>query len=84
MISTEHIPQNSRTSDEDFTIEHFKKLLQLAKKNYQVVSYTDIPWGKRFLLWRHDLDYSLNSGLILAKTEYELGLKATYFFEGTV
>jgi hypothetical protein len=63
----------------DFTISHYRELCVLAVKNYSIASYRDIPFGERFILWRHDIDISLNRALVLAKTERELGIKATYF-----
>ena len=80
MISTENIALNQNTFDEDFTELHYRDLIRLAVKGYRVASYGDIPWGERFLLWRHDIDYSLNRSLALAKCENKEGLKATYFF----
>lgn len=79
MIAAENKPLNTATSDADFTISHYRELCQLAVKQYLIADYGHIPWGKRFILWRHDMDYSLNRGLMLAKIEYEIGLKATYF-----
>jgi len=79
MISAQNKALNELTADTDFTIEHYRLLLQLAIKNYKVVSYANIPWGERFVLWRHDMDYSMNRGLALARIEAELGVKATYF-----
>ncbi len=79
MISTENKALNFSTNDDDFTIEHYKELLDLSLKNYQVVDYKNIPWGKRFLIWRHDLDYSINRALELAKIEAKKRMKATYF-----
>jgi len=63
----------------DFTTIEYRKLLKLAKKNYDFASYNSIPWKKKFVLWRHDVDASLNRGLALAKIEHEEGLKSTYF-----
>lgn len=79
MISAENNPVNQATTDSDFTVEHYRKLLRVAIKGYRLVDYSDIPWGSRFLLWRHDIDYSLNRALVLAKLEHLEGLKATYF-----
>ena len=79
MISADNKPLNSTTSDSDFTSEHYRQLCQLAIKNYSTASYLKVPWGQRFVLWRHDMDYSLNRGLSLAKIEHEYGIKATYF-----
>ncbi len=64
---------------QDFTISHYIELLELAKKNYSFASYSKIPWGTKFILWRHDVDHSLNRALKLAKIENELGIISTYF-----
>ena len=79
MISADNKPLNDRSCDSDFTESHYRELCQLAVKHYPIADYRHIPWGKRFVLWRHDMDYSLNRGLALAKAEHDLGLKATYF-----
>lgn len=79
MISSENIAANVSTSDTDFTIEHYRKLLKLATANWEVVQYDAIPWGSRYVLWRHDIDYSLNRSLALARIEKEESVRATYF-----
>jgi hypothetical protein len=79
MISAENKSENPMPDDEDFTLGHYRELCNLAVANYPVADYNHIPWGRRFILWRHDLDFSLNRGLALAKIEAEVGLKATYF-----
>ena len=56
MISTENKVLNYATAADDFTVEHYRQLLQLAKTNYMPACYTDIPWGNRFVLWRHDAE----------------------------
>lgn len=79
MISAYNQPLNAMANDSDFTVDHYKALLDLATKNYPIVRYSNIPYGERFLLWRHDCDYSLNRALSLAKLEHEHGVIATYF-----
>lgn len=64
---------------DDFTVQHYEQIVALAKSKWPVVDYHSIPFGKRFLLWRHDCDYSLNRALKLAHIEAAAGLKATYF-----
>lgn len=64
---------------EDFTISGYQHLVRLALQKYPQASYQDIPWGGRFILWRHDVDLSLNRSVSLARIEAEEGLKATYF-----
>lgn len=71
--------KNNQISDIDFTVESYKELLRLALKSYAIVNYQKIPWGKRFILWRHDCDFSLNRALALARIEASIGVKATYF-----
>lgn len=79
MISSENLPSNNNTNDEDFTLENYRELLKLAKFGWAILDYKNIDWGQKFILWRHDIDYSLNCSLKLAKIEYEEGVKATYF-----
>jgi len=79
MISSEYNPKNTTTCDVDFRLRHYWELCRLAVKNYPIASYQQIPWGNSFCLWRHDIDFSLNRGLALAKIEHEIGIKATYF-----
>lgn len=79
MITSDNKPQLNTTSDEQFTEEHYRNLLCLAKASYRFVTYDAIPWGSRFVLWRHDLDYSINRAAALAKIEAEEGVVATYF-----
>jgi hypothetical protein len=79
VISSENVPISRESSDGDFTLDSYRELLVLAKKSYTFASYSDIPWGQRFLLWRHDCDFSLNRAFALARIEADLGICATYF-----
>lgn len=79
MISTENVARNYSASDADFTLDQYRELLRLSKVGWEFVRYSAIPWGSRFILWRHDVDYSLNRSLALARIEEEEGVVATYF-----
>jgi hypothetical protein len=79
MISSDNQPNRATTSDEDFTEAHYRQLLRAAKASYGFADYVEIPWGTRFVLWRHDLDYSINRALRLAQIEAEESVAATYF-----
>lgn len=79
MISLNNRALAFANHDADFTIEHYRQLLRLARRKWPLVSYDAIPIGQRFLLWRHDCDYSLNRALALARIEQEEGVQATYF-----
>jgi peptidoglycan/xylan/chitin deacetylase (PgdA/CDA1 family) len=79
MISIDNQPTNCRPNNADFTVASYRKLITLALLSYEVADYSSINWKKRFVLWRHDCDISLNRSLALAKIEADLGLKSTFF-----
>jgi hypothetical protein len=79
MISSDNQPPRVATFDDDFTETQYQQLLRTAKVSYRFATYDAIPWGTRFILWRHDLDYSINRAAALACIEAEEGVTATYF-----
>ena len=79
MIEPGNQPLNEEAFIEDFTTERYRELLRLALVNYQFVSYENIPFGERFILWRHDCDFSLNRSLRLAEIERQEDVSSTYF-----
>ena len=79
MISVDNKHHNTNIDESDFTVSQYIELCRIAVNHYPIADYSSIPWGERFVLWRHDVDFSLNRSLALAKVESELGLKATYF-----
>jgi len=62
----------------DWTLARYLELLRLANANYSFE-----PFGSssaiRHALWRHDIDYSLDCALMVARAEAEQGVRATYF-----
>ena len=48
----------------DLTLNQYKKILILAKQNFSFVTYANIPVDTKFVLWRHDLDFSSNRALV--------------------
>ncbi len=62
----------------EFTMETYRKIANLAS-SYSPASYTDIPWEKNFILFRHDVDISLNRALALARVDSEFGIRSTFF-----
>ncbi len=73
-------PRNS-SDDADFTEFHYGEILDVAKRNYAFATYPDMPIGKKFVLWRHDVDVSLNRAEKLAELEADRNLTATYFLD---
>tara|TARA_B100001123_G_C15261455_1_gene1006751 strand:+ start:1110 stop:1862 length:753 start_codon:yes stop_codon:yes gene_type:complete len=63
----------------DFTRKNYAKLLKIALKNHNFIDYTSVNDHKKYILWRHDVDYSINRAVELAKIENKLGVISTFF-----
>lgn len=66
-------------NEDDFTEENYTKLLNIAKQNYKFIFYDEIGSYKKFILWRHDVDFSMHRALKLAYLENEKDVKSTFF-----
>jgi hypothetical protein len=69
-----------RHNHSDFTRSNYRKLLKLARDAYTFRNFTDFDRDERFVLWRHDVDASVQSALCLAEIEADEALTATYLF----
>ena len=56
----------------DLTLQQYINLLNIAKNKFSFITYENISFGNNFILWRHDIDLSLNRALKLAKEEEAL------------
>lgn len=63
----------------DFTRTHYAECIELAKKNYTFIGYGEAKKRDNFVLWRHDVDFSMHVAKKLAAIESEKGVRATYF-----
>jgi len=64
----------------DFTFDNYCALLDLAKANYRFVNHKEaLSASDRFIIWRHDIDQSINRAVRLAVIEAAKGISATYF-----
>jgi hypothetical protein len=65
-----------------FTRAHYREVLGAAVSSYSFVSYDEAASPEappRFVVLRHDVDFSLEDALPLAEIEAGLGVRATYF-----
>lgn len=69
------------SSDADFTEDHYGEILDAVLRSYRFATYDAIPWDEQFVLWRHDVDISLNRSGRLAEIEAARGIVATYFID---
>jgi hypothetical protein len=61
----------------DFTEDEYLRLMELASRKYTFVHYDENPPGP-CVCWRHDVDYSPQRALALARIEAERSLKCIY------
>jgi hypothetical protein len=62
---------------QEFTERGYRRLLTLARERYEFAAFGHAP-GEPYVLWRHDLDYSVHRALRIAEIETEEGVRATY------
>lgn len=62
----------------DFTLENYRRLLQLAAHKYEFRCFDDFHGRDSFVIWRHDVDFSMHRAVKLARMEAELGLRTSY------
>jgi hypothetical protein len=66
----------------NFSLEHYFDVLDYAKKSYKIGMIKDfykLQKNNRFMILRHDVDFSIDISLELAKLEMEHGISSTYF-----
>ena len=54
--------------------------VELLEKGAQIHMLKDIPQLKKGVVLRHDMDSEMDSALVVAQMEYNLGIKASYYF----
>lgn len=68
---------------DDFTLSNYRKLIQIAKvQGFQFILHKDKYVSERKdIIWRHDVEFSVEIAYEMAKIEAEEGVKTTYFFQ---
>lgn len=64
----------------DFTLQHYEEILQELKKNHSFRFFTNFDKNEKFVINRHDIDFSLTNTLQVAQLEHKLGIHSTYLF----
>ena len=63
----------------EFTYEAYKNMiLNLRNNEYKVVGYNN-DFKEKTVILRHDIDFSLEKALDIAKLENQLGVFSTFF-----
>lgn len=66
----------------DFTVAAYENHLRSISKRFESITFSqiddDFELGNK-LLWRHDVDHSLNRALDIARIDREHGISSTFF-----
>jgi hypothetical protein len=66
----------------DFTIKNYRKILEACLVNYDFIYFTDVMTeGKKQIILRHDVEFSVPIALTMAEIEASMGIPATYFIQ---
>jgi hypothetical protein len=67
----------------NFTFKYYKESLKKALEGgYNFIKcedYKKIQSYEKFIIMRHDVDFSLDNAIILARIEHELGISSSFF-----
>jgi hypothetical protein len=72
-------PRSISHSFDDFTRLNYRRLLNLAKNNYEFRTFDNFSDSSSYVIWRHDVDSSIQSAHKLALIEAEEGVQTYYF-----
>jgi hypothetical protein len=65
----------------NFTSSHYFALLRKLTSRYRLVRFGEEVASEPAALWRHDIDFSPQRALAMAKQEADSGVRATYFVQ---
>ena len=65
----------------DFTLDNYRRLIRIAKDNYEFVSFKKFKSASsnNLIVWRHDIDFSTYYALKMAKIDAAEGIDSTFF-----
>lgn len=81
-------PQRPQNPDHDFTLAHYREILERITATHPTLSFAEaVPLGRsllereRFVLMRHDVEFSLKSALTLAEADHNAGVRSSFFLQ---
>ena len=68
---------------DDFTLENYRRLLRIARSEgfTFILHKDDFIEERKDIIWRHDVEFSPDIALKMAKIESEEEIRTTYFFQ---
>ncbi|MCY3593225.1 MAG: hypothetical protein OXH32_16500 [Acidobacteria bacterium] len=74
--------------DLDFTLDHYREILARITSTHRTFSFGEAaPMGEallevdRFVLMRHDVEFSLDAALTMARADHDAGVRSTFFVQ---
>ena len=64
---------------EGFSLENLRRILQRVKETGRLCDFADAE--EDFIVLRHDVEFSLDKAVEVARIEHEMGIEATYFVQ---
>jgi hypothetical protein len=75
-----HVPDAPNPSC-PFTLTEYRSLVRLAKDRFAIAGYDDYRELDSFVIWRHDVEYSVVEMSVLAEIDAEEGVRSTLFVQ---
>lgn len=68
-------------STAEFSLASYEKNVHRVLETHEAILYGDsLKSDRQFVLWRHDVDFSVGAARTIAKVDRTLGLQSTFFF----
>ena len=81
-VEKDIIPNAEKYRFREFTHRAYEKYIgQLLSKGYEFSFFHDFDANSKFVLYRHDVDFSPMRALKLAKMEKRCGIQSTFFIQ---
>ena len=81
-------PHRRADPDLDFTLDHYREILERIVATHRTFSFGEAaPMGEslldveRFVLMRHDVEFSLDAALAIARADRGAGVRSTFFVQ---
>ena len=66
-----------------FSFNDYREIIRLIRETGLACTYEEALSRKKFILMRHDVEYSVERALALSKVEESMDFRSTYFFQWT-
>lgn len=72
-----------RMENNMFSYKEYKEIIQIIKESGRGVNFKQAQGRERFIIMRHDVEFSVDRAFALSKLELSMDFTSTYFFQWT-